>query len=149
MYVIVGSKHGLIIFVKNQMPDNDNISDIWRGTPGPGITYGTYAGVLCTGFATRGSESATKGSGSSFSVGCGDKCMILHGDYRYVPYVIPGPGVIRHLYWLCINRLASESFVRTMNRNSSHGTIPEPPPPKKKNILRHSNTVFSLVRQTM
>ena len=30
-------------------------------------------GVLCTEFATRGSESATRGSGSSFLVGCWDQ----------------------------------------------------------------------------
>ena len=33
-------------------------------------------GFLCT-------ELATRGSGSSFSVGCGDRCGVLHGDYRF------------------------------------------------------------------
>ena len=41
------------------------------------------AGVLCTKIATRGSESSTRGSGSSFSVGYGDQCGVLHGDYRF------------------------------------------------------------------
>ena len=39
------------------------------------------AGVLCTELATRGSESATRGS--CFSVGCVDRCGVLHGDYRF------------------------------------------------------------------
>ena len=29
------------------------------------------------------SESTTTGSGSSFSVGDGDQCGVLHGDYRF------------------------------------------------------------------
>ena len=33
--------------------------------------------------ATKGSESTTKGSESSFSVGCGDQCGVLYGDYRF------------------------------------------------------------------
>ena len=33
-------------------------------------------GVLCT-------ELAMRGSGSSFSVECGDQCRVLHGDYRF------------------------------------------------------------------
>ena len=32
---------------------------------------------------TRGSESSTRGSGSSFSVGCLEQCWVLNGDYRF------------------------------------------------------------------
>ena len=42
-----------------------------------------YAGVLCTELATRGSESATKGSVSPFSVWCWNQCGVLHKDYRF------------------------------------------------------------------
>ena len=43
-----------------------------------------YAVVLCTGLATKGSESATTGTVSSFSVGSRDQCGVLHGDYRFL-----------------------------------------------------------------
>ena len=58
------------------------------------------AGVLCTQLATRESESATTGSGSSFSVWCWDQWW---GSPRslQVPYVIPRPGVPRHIQRLC------------------------------------------------
>ena len=35
-----------------------------------------------TELTTRVSESATTGSGSSFSVGCWEQCGVLQGDYR-------------------------------------------------------------------
>ena len=48
-------------------------------------------GVLCKELATTGTESATRGSGSSFSVECGNQCGVLHGDYRFPTR----PGVSR------------------------------------------------------
>ena len=66
-------------------------------TPAPRRVYDGVRRVsgLRRELATRGSASATTGSGSSFSVGCGDQC----GSSRrlQVFYIIPRPGVPRHI----------------------------------------------------
>ena len=41
------------------------------------------SGLDMTDYATRGSESATTGSGSFFSVGDWAQCGVLHGDYMF------------------------------------------------------------------
>ena len=59
------------------------------------------AGVLCTELTTKGSKSAIKGSEACFSVGCVNQWR--EGSSTKVPYVIPRPGVPRHISkWNCI-----------------------------------------------
>ena len=65
--------------------------NIWQGTPGLGITYmepvvsvkNPTLIPITHPLASRKSESVTTGSGSSFSVGDGEQCGVLHGDYRF------------------------------------------------------------------